>query len=79
MKLDIQKGNILQLARAEMPEQKEPQKPELMLLGVRQTQVGMTARVWTTLRVQHCRGPSQGELHNFLVSLLGVPSHDNSK
>lgn len=45
MKLDIQKGNILQLARAEMPEQKEPQKPELMLLGVRQTQVGMTARV----------------------------------
>lgn len=44
MKLDIQKGNILQLARAGMPEQKEPQKPELPA-GVRQTQLGMIARI----------------------------------
>lgn len=79
MKQDIQKGNILQFTRAEMPEQKEAQKPELMLLGVRQTQLGMISRVWTTLRVQNCRGPSQGELHNFLVSPPGAQSHDNSK
>lgn len=79
MKQDIQKGNILQLARPEMPAQKELQKPEMLLLGVRQTQLGMISRVWTTLGVQNCRGPSQGALHNFSVSPQGAQSHDNSK
>ena len=55
MKQDIQKGNILQLARPEMPAQKELQKPEMLLLRVRQTQLGMIPRVRTTLGVQNCR------------------------
>ena len=38
-----------------------------------------TTRVWTTLRVQNSRGPSQGDFHSFLVSPPGAQPHNNSK